>query len=82
MIMNDLSASVTGLTRESKCMDVLTWATLNGFTIPFSKAALMSNQASCYCLLKSIEIGTVKDERHGLMTTYPEYILDLLFKAE
>jgi phage regulator Rha-like protein len=77
--ITSLESSVARLTGESKCMAILAWATLNGLTIPVSKAAAMGKQASSYCRTMNIETGTVKDERYGKINTYPESVLDRLF---
>jgi phage regulator Rha-like protein len=76
-----VETAVARLTGDSKYMAILAWSKINHLEIPTSKAAAMGKQATAHCKLKNIEVGTVKDERYGLINTYREDILDLLFKA-
>lgn len=72
--------AIARLTGESSYMAILAWAKGNGLVVARSKASRMGKLATTHCKLKGIEVGTVHDERYGLINTYPEAVLDLLFK--
>jgi hypothetical protein len=77
--LTSVEASIARLTGETNYMAILAWANKNGLKIPISRASQMGKQASSYCRLMDIEIGTVKDERYYEINTYQESILDMLF---
>jgi len=77
-----VQSDIARLTGTSSYMAILAWTRKNEIEIPTSKASSMGKQAANHCRLKGIEIGEVCDERFFKINTYPEKVLDLLFKAE
>ena len=78
--ITNVESTLSRLTGESSYMAILAWAIKNEMKIPLSKAQSMGKQAKAHCILKGIEYGSVKDERFNVVNTYPEEVLDLLFK--
>lgn len=74
-----IEAKIEAWGGEAECFTIKGYAKLQNVKLPLSLAKTLGKEATKMCKERCVPTGTARDEVHGIVNTYPEDVLSILF---